>query len=178
MSNLNPTHCCVCGRPLTDPVSQERGIGPICEDRYLSETEEAARTQAYKLIREASFIFRDLEEPENNDRFKEICAELAGIGFPDVSAHLAERIKKFQPVVIIRESQGMLAVQSPYNEEALSRWREIPGRQWDRALRCNLVPKDLSAKAALYELLKEFYPGAMATGPKGEFRIPKVSNDG
>jgi len=26
--------CCCCGRELTDPVSVERGIGPICEANW------------------------------------------------------------------------------------------------------------------------------------------------
>jgi len=28
--NLPATHCAICGRPLTDPESVRRGIGPIC----------------------------------------------------------------------------------------------------------------------------------------------------
>lgn len=28
--NLAPTHCAKCGRPLSNPVSVSRGIGPVC----------------------------------------------------------------------------------------------------------------------------------------------------
>jgi len=31
---LQTGHCCICNRELTDPVSVERGIGPICAGRF------------------------------------------------------------------------------------------------------------------------------------------------
>lgn len=45
LSGLNTGVCCCCGRPLTDPVSVARGIGPICEGRWFPDaaTEKATR---------------------------------------------------------------------------------------------------------------------------------------
>jgi hypothetical protein len=43
------SHCCLCGRPLVDPDSIERGIGPICLDKVGDYAESAGEADLSKV---------------------------------------------------------------------------------------------------------------------------------
>lgn len=43
--------CAVCDRPLRDPASMERGVGPDCAQEYGDEEQERAREEARELDR-------------------------------------------------------------------------------------------------------------------------------
>lgn len=59
---------------------------------------------------------------------------------------------------------------APYNEEAVSAQRGIPGRRWDKVTKCNYFP--ISQKAAVWRMLCKFYPGVAGIGTKGPFVVP------
>lgn len=63
-----------------------------------------------------------------------------------------------------------LRLEAPYNEEAVSAQRGIPGRRWDKATKCNYFP--ISQKAAVWRMLCKFYPGVAGIGTKGPFVVP------
>lgn len=66
--------------------------------------------------------------------------------------------------------QAMVAVEAPYNEEAVSAQRGIPGRYWDKVSKTNYFPA--AQKAVVWRMLCKFYPGVAGIGAKGPFVVP------
>jgi len=51
-------------------------------------------------------------------------------------------------------------------------WRAVPGRRWENG--ANVVP--VASKKALWTVLREFFGGRYAKGPKGVFKIPEQAS--
>jgi hypothetical protein len=161
------THCAACGRPLVDSVSVEVGMGPDCRKKYgyNAVVDEELRSQANKLIYKIA-----LARSGSGTDLGAVQAirSLRDLGFDK----LAEICLKRCRVVVIEERGSVLAVSTPYSEEAADGFRAIPGRRWDREAKVNLVPNTQDGKRALMDrVLRRCFLGAAALGPKGAFAI-------
>ncbi len=68
-----------------------------------------------------------------------------------------------------RSAAASLWLWSPFNETALALLQAIPGRRWEGEEKANRVP--LSQKRALWSVLLNMFPGALAHGPGRLFVI-------
>jgi hypothetical protein len=149
------THCCVCGRPLVDAKSVELGIGPECG----------------QLVHAASVY----TSQGRLDKVRECATAIGAIGLVGLAEILEDRCNDAvaKAKIEIGEADGRLWVSTPFKrsrkEEFTKAWRAIPGRRWDAAHECNVVPAD--QRPAVLALLKEFFPGEYAVGPKGPFMV-------
>jgi hypothetical protein len=74
------------------------------------------------------------------------------------------------PYRIVVEVEGAsLRVTAPYQERFVAMMQAIPGRYFDRACRCDVVP--LAARERVWEALRACFPGMRATGPRGPFVV-------
>jgi hypothetical protein len=139
----------------------ETGIGPECRKRcgFNAKVDEAARAEANEIVH------RIAVEGWTVDSVRE-CERLRGLGFATLACTIEDRAC---PVRIEATPDGRLAVKSPYNEEAVAYARRIPGRRWDGEKKLNTFPG--TERPAVLEMLKRFYSGLLAFGPKGAFVI-------
>jgi hypothetical protein len=72
-------------------------------------------------------------------------------------------------VVEIIEDDGNLLIDAPYVASAITAWRQIPGRRWNKTRGVNVVPR--SARKQVWALLQEHYHGATLRSAKGERTI-------
>lgn len=172
------TNCVCCGRPLVDAVSVEMGIGPECRKGAYPENLAESHGEANKLVYEAS----KLAQAGAVEKVLEISKQLKELGFDELSKKVATRFKNAprrmkDAKIIIEETEDGLLVKTPYrrgeSQAFINAWREIPGRKYDRVSQKNIVPKE--QKPALWNLLTEFFPGKWGNGPKGVFRVPKLT---
>lgn len=162
-TTLLATHCSVCARPLVDAQSVELGIGPDCRKKhgYDIEVDPAARA-------EANLIVHLIAVKQDGLDVAEMCQRLAALGFIALGARIMERIAEVR-IYALGEAGELLAIEAPYEPEAVDAMRYIPGRRWDKANKRNTFPA--AARAKLFALLCHFYPGKLAVGPKGPFVI-------
>lgn len=168
------TNCAACGTPLLDAVSIEVGLGPDCRDRYgwNVEVAEDLRTQANAIVHKVALL-RTSKENLHGTAAKEVmdgAEALRLLGF-DV---LADRMLKGCVAVRIEEEDGALVVRAPYNEASTGAWRSLRCRPFDKERKANIV--SARSKRALMDLLRTYYPGMPALGPKGVFLIPEGSS--
>lgn len=172
MPNQVATHCCICGRKLTDAVSIERGIGPVCENRYLDEGTEAARSVANRLLYQASAIFRQVKSnQEAETQMRDIVSSLRQLGFAKVAGLLErKRLPKIEEnaEVFIRYEEGHMFVKTPFHSKIVEDFRAI-GRIWHNDTKENEFDSTYQAKTAVLEALRVRFAGRVALGPKGAF---------
>lgn len=189
------TTCCVCGIELKDATSIEKGIGPICRKAYHYEDaypipEDRMQHICGLVVRyfveeDEEFAGRVVDAVCKNDSRKaanllvyrasahggstaiNVAQVLRAIGY----AALADRIEDRLAKIVLEESGEMLKVRTPYNPDFVTRVKQIEGRRWDKEEKVWLVPMTAQAKAALWQLLRDVYPGEMAIGPKGPFKV-------
>lgn len=156
------THCAACGKELVDAVSVETGVGPVCRKKhgYNADVDPEARAEANKLV-----YLVALEQ--GGIKVAEATARLRELGF----AKLADRIEKRAVSIRIEElPSGRFAVKSPFDEAAVEAMKRTPGRRWNREEKVNSFP--VTSKGAIWAILRRYYPGAIAVGPKGPFQVP------
>lgn len=174
---LLATNCVCCGRPLVDAVSVEMGIGPECRNGIFPENvDDCDRQVANELVHNAAIA----AQTGNAQKVVEIADAICKLGFPELADKVARRFKngvakaERNADIVIKEDGDDLLVKTPYRrgeaEAFIDAWRNIPGRRYDRATKMNRVPK--AQKAALWTLLRAFFPGKWGKGPKGAFRVP------
>jgi hypothetical protein len=94
---------------------------------------------------------------------------------------LADKIRRRFKGAFVRQTDlqivelgEFLRVKTPFRRgakaEFIEAWRAVPGRRFDRATECNVIPK--TSKVELWGLLCKFFPGKYGVGPKGVFRVP------
>lgn len=172
-TKMMATHCIICGRALVDAVSVERGVGPECyhhvQGNYVEvdpETHKKANEYVYKasLACQTGSISKVLEYAEL----------IRGLGMNVLADKVAKRFRNASrnAEIVITVEGNELRVDTPFRRGAkdafIAAWRAIPGRQFRNG--SNYIP--LTQKKALYGLLKDYFGGKFATGPKGVFRIP------
>jgi len=187
---LLATHCACCARPLVDAVSVETGIGPDCRKKHGfaapdAEVDEAALVAALSAYNQgrgyetaivtsqadvsgrtlANRIVHRIAVEQDVPGVAHLVNALRALGFAKLAARVAKRLVR---ITITAEGADLLVV-APYSEEALTAWRGIPGRRWDKAAKATRVP----AKCArpLWDLLRTHFRGVFAVGPKGVFVV-------
>jgi len=161
-TKLLATHCIFCHRPLLDAASVEAGIGPVCREKvgYNDPVPDAVRKQANK------YIHQLVTNREDTEMVKSCITLIGGLGMN----RLANTLEKALAEVKIEESSNKLWIEAPYLDgKATPDWRRIPGRIFDRDTKRNVVPSE--KRVEVFNLLKKNYPGLMALGPKGLFRL-------
>lgn len=165
------THCAACGRPLLDSVSVEIGMGPDCRKKYMGKAtghSDEARAEANQLVHQIaiavshSSVAEVLSTSQALDR-------LRSLGFDK----LADKLELSWVKVRIEERDGMMIVVSPYDEAAVAAAQRIPGRRWNRDAKCNEFP--VSAKPAVWAMLRRYYAGMAGSSSHGTFVIPPLA---
>jgi len=177
------THCVVCGRALVDACSVELGIGPECRDGIFP---EGVDTCDQKIANEHVHAAAVAAQKGHVAKVIEVAEAIRQLGFEVLADKVSRRFKKGverterNADIVIEEKDGYMLVTTPYRrgkkDEFIAAWRAIPGRRYVRHRQANEVP--VSSKAAVWALLKRFFPGKWGKGPKGVFRVPteKVQN--
>jgi hypothetical protein len=162
-TELIATSCCVCARALCDSVSVELGIGPVCRSKFGfdMDADEATRAAANALVHRIAVN-------QSGEQALDDCRELRTLGFEKLADRITERLAG-RAGIIIAEVDGGYLVTTPYNEEATPAWRCVPGRRWNRDEKANFVP--VGARGDLWALLRTYFAGSVALGPKGGFVI-------
>lgn len=165
------THCVCCGRPLRDPESVTRGMGPECSrEGYLEAGPN--KDEANRLIHHAAVAAIKGEIQTVLD----YADRVSDLGYSKVADKMRKRFRSVRQKAKIRISKRgtMLFVETPYkrksSQEFVQAWRDIPGREWDGYY--NKVP--VTQRVALWKLLQRFFQGEYGIGPKGLFRVSQA----
>jgi len=176
------TNCVCCGRALVDALNVQLGVGPECRHGFDAGVADADREAANRLVFNAAIA----AQQGRATVVVEIAKAVEKLGFPVLAEKMRARFvrvvaapERRADIFIVLEKDGKtLQVHTPYRrgaaEEFTAAWRAIPGRQWHT--RANHIP--VSQKAALWALLKRFFPGKWGKGPQGVFRVPKMEKAG
>ncbi len=172
------THCCACGLPLLDAESVEQGIGPTCRKKLLGRSQgrsDAARVEANQIGHRLALAIsgggsvalgQALVAPDAQAQTRTQIDRLRDLGFDK----LADKLAVAWMPIRIEETDGVLAVKTPFREESLAMTRAIAGRNWDGARKVNVYPT--SSRDALWRMLCRYYPGVAGIGPDGPFAVP------
>jgi hypothetical protein len=192
------THCAHCGQPLTDAVSMERGIGPICSKKgYSEDPKDADEMQAIidlaefpALVEYVTTKYKPLGVRAMMNGLVKICSlnrrspvhaactdAIESLGF----RHLASTLRESIAVVEIKdckEHPGMLHVwvkKSDWSWSWSNAIRTLPGSFVSRQLKGTIVPE--RHKRALWEFMLKYYGGLMAKTPTGTIKIVRKKVD-
>lgn len=167
------THCVICGRPLVDATSVEVGMGPEC--RGYAPDSGPEHENANKLVFEAALAAQ-------SGRIEDVLVaadEIEKLGYSKLAEKVRRRFKngaekaRKRPDIKIIVEEDRLIVKTPYRRkdsgEFVQAWRSISGRLYIPKTKQNSIP--MKEKAALWALLKRFFPGKYGIGPKGVFRV-------
>ena len=179
---LLATNCVCCGRALVDAVSVEMGIGPECRNGIFPDgIDECDRKVANEHVHAAAVAAQN----GHVAKVIEIAGYIRDLGFGELADKVERRFKEGvkrvakKADIVIEEVDGYMLVTTPYRrgdaEAFKAAWRAIPGRRYIFKRRANEVP--VSSKAAVWELLKKFFPGKWGKGPKGAFRVPTAPKE-
>jgi hypothetical protein len=73
------------------------------------------------------------------------------------------------PKIVVSVDGDRFVVKTPYSPASTDAWRQIKGRQWSKENKTNSVP--VAEREALWALLRRFFAGEQAIGPKGPFVV-------
>ena len=161
------TRCACCCKALLDAKSVEIGMGPSCRRKHgydiacTNEERIAANKVVYEIALMASNVL-----PETPVALKAATDALVGLGFTVLAARIMARVA----TVTVTETEGRLAVDTPYDPAIVDAFRRVAGRQWSKEKKVNTFPP--AARLALWAVFQRFYPGKLGQGPKGLFVIP------
>lgn len=156
---LVATHCALCGRALVDAESVERGIGPVCADKYGA----AAGPSENRMVANR-LIWEIAAKPAANDVPAKVSA-LRVLGYTRVADRIAERlVPDLGTIHIAYEGDRLTVDPEGLSDDAfgalLAVLRSVPGRRWDRDRKINTVP--VSQKRALWDALRAKLPAGVA----------------
>lgn len=164
------TNCVCCGRALVDAISVELGIGPECREGFNADLTDETRKIANKLVFEASLAATEgLIEV-----VRAKAAEVRSLGYGELAERMEKRFVKAdrKADITIAQDGDTYVVVTPYRRKDakafVAAWRQVPGRRWMNG--ANVVP--VQSKKELWDVLRTFFGGRYAKGPKGVFRIP------
>jgi len=195
------TSCAHCGHALTDSISIERGIGPVCSRKgYLEDPKEADEIQAMIDLAEypslVDFLTKNYKPQgvrglmnglvrlcslnRKHDAFGAMCDAVQSLGYEKLASLLRESIA----VVILREHKDYPDYYLVWVKKRDFTWgwsrslKAIAGWQYpEEGIRGILIPKTEHARQLLWRAMKEHYEGLVVKTPKGAFKIeprPKV----
>jgi hypothetical protein len=155
---------------LVDAISVELGIGPECREGFNGDLTDETRKAANKLVFEASVaaVAGRIEVVREN------AEKVRALGYGDLADKMGRRFVNAERLadITIEQDGEVYKVVTPYRRKDskafVEAWRSIPGRRWVNG--ANVVP--VTSKSALWEVLKQFFGGKYAKGPKGVFKIP------
>ena len=170
------SHCVCCGRALVDARSVEMGIGPECVKHIDADATGGIDEGTRKVANEYVFDAAIAAQEGRIEDVMRCAATIEGMGLTTLADKIRRRFKKaaIRKAAITIELDGdYYKVKTPFRrgdkEAFIAAWRKVPGRRYkDQA---NYVP--VTQKAALWAILREFFGGKYARGPKGLFRIPQ-----
>lgn len=171
-TRLLATNCIVCGRALVDAVSVETGIGPECREHFGADVDVTpeAHVAANKLVFQASIA----AVKGHIAKVHEYAEQVKALGFTTLAEKMTGRFvnAERQADIVIEQSGEVYTVATPFRrgdkDAFIAAWRAIPGRRFSGGV--NVVP--VTEKAALWALLRQFFPGRWGKGPQGIFRVP------
>jgi len=198
------THCCICGRQLIDATSVEKGIGPICRNKYNYEdaypvlTAQANQLEAY-LVNHPDYFpgeftvrVSDAAKADDSRKAANLLVYRASSEMGMIAVRSAEALRMLGYVVLadriidrlvpvrIEEKDGRLDVHTPYSETFISEVRQIKGRKFE-VVKVEGKKKPLkfwsvpsSARVELRDALEVAFPGGAGIGPKGIFELRNV----
>ncbi len=169
-ARLLRSRCLICDNKLSDALSVEIGIGPVCRSR--TDYDRTARNLQEDERREANAIIHEIVEGTGDPLLGERVARLRALGFTILAARLLEAIVTVRIERVTSADQTWLVVQTPYNASALPAWRSIPGRVWDPTAKANRIP--IEQEQQLRNLLAEHYGGLIAQDANSIFRVPST----
>lgn len=167
------TNCVCCGRALVDAISVEMGIGPECRKENDGGISDETRTEANKIVHGAAVA-------AGLGRIAEVLVaadKVEALGLAVLAGKMRRRFKNAERLADIEivEVSGTYRVITPYRRKDskafVAAWRTVPGRRWENG--ANVVP--VASKTALWAVLRQFFGGKYAKGPKGVFRIPEAA---
>jgi len=169
-TKLLATHCVVCGRALVDAISVEMGIGPECREG----NDGGIDPDIQKIANEHVFNAAIACQKGEIAKVLEYAGLIRKLGLTVLGDKVARRFQNAERKadITIAVEGDFYRVFTPFRrgakDEFIAAWRKIPGRRYFN--KANYVP--VAQKAALFNVLKEFFGGRFAKGPKGVFRIP------
>jgi len=139
-------------------------MGPDCRQLYGvdPDVDEATREEANKIIHMIALQQKGKEVLEGVSRLFEL-------GVTKVAQRVLQRLTKVVYIKVVKE--GWLSVRTPWTHNLVENMHTVDGRWWDKMSKCNMVP--MRSKHQLWEVLKVCFPGELALGPKGIFKIPE-----
>ena len=166
------THCSICGRPLVDAISISLSIGPECRRGFNGGITEEVRVAANKLVHDAAIS-------ADKYRISEVLLaadQVEALGLKVLANKMRRRFKGAVTMrkadIVIREVPYGYRVETPFRrgdaDNFVKAWREVPGRRWENG--ANVVPR--TSRKALWVVLRQYFGGKYAKGPKGIFKIP------
>lgn len=190
-TELLATSCCLCGRPLLDAASVERGIGPTCaknagvgDEAHAAEWERVAKALARVNLtpssddarREANRLVHRIGHDPHAAEVPHLLEAIEALGYLKLAATLAAHIT---PVTVRVEVEGdALAVSAdlPRGEvfdAFVAAMRNVRGRRWDGDRKVNVIP--MQSRGALWDALKDCLPnGAVVIGTRVTVVIHEV----
>ena len=198
------SECAHCGHALTDSVSIERGIGPICSKKgYKEDPKDADELQAMIDLAEYPDLVEFLVEhhkPQGvrglmnglvkicslnrkHDAFGAMCEAVSSLGFDKLASVLRESIA----VVDIKMHEEYPEYYLVWVKKRDFTWawhravKNISGWRYPRkGIRGLLVPVQETARKQLWAAMKDHYEGLVVKTPKGAFKIeprPKAKTE-
>jgi len=178
------THCAHCGQPLTDSVSIERGIGPICSKKgYMEDPTNPDEMQAMIDLAEFPALVEYLTahyKPQGvrglmnglvkicslNRRspvHQACCDAIESLGFKSLASLLRESISIIEVKEFDKDNYLVWVKKSEWSWAWTNALRAIPGCFFSRQAKGTVVPK--KDKRALWDLMLKFYEGFCAKVP-------------
>lgn len=178
------SHCAHCGQPLTDSVSIERGIGPICSKKgYMEDPTNPDEMQAMIDLAEYPDLVDYLTlkyKPQGvrglmnglvkicalNRRspvHQACCDAIESLGFRALASLLRESISIIEVSDYDKDNYKVWVKKSEWSWTWTHALRAVPGSFFSRAAKGTIVPK--LQKKALWDLMLKHYEGFCAKVP-------------
>lgn len=138
-TSLVATHCGICHRPLVDAVSVERGIGPVCAEKYGLDSafDSADKTQANKIVYRLAVLISTKSAEERLTEERECMNELRAHGFDKLADKIARNTARFEAER--KEVKPVVAERVPTIHVAY----ETVGRDAYMVLRCENLSTEI-----------------------------------
>jgi len=198
------SECAHCGHALTDSVSIERGIGPVCSKKgYLEDPQDADEIQAMIDLAEYPELVEFLTEnykPQGvrglmnglvkicslnrkHEAFGACCEAVSSLGYDKLASILRETIAVVQ-VSEHDEHPGFYLVwvkKRDFTWTWANDLKAIPGWRYPRrGIRGILIPMRELERKMLWVAMRTHYEGLVVKTPKGAFKIearPKAASE-
>ena len=180
---LVATACCLCGRPLLDAASVERGLGPTCAKR--AGVGDAAHEPDWQRVREilarvglapmcdearaeANRITHRIGVAPSAVQVPTLIEAIDALGYHRLAEAIAEHLVPVT-ITVANDNGSLLVTTTRLDAELFERYvdalRAVPGRRWDAERKANVVPQH--ARRELWSALVGCLPsGALIVGTR------------